>query len=100
MELVQVSEHPKDKERNGSLILPKEAEGDELRHQATKSDIGGRLLKLLVPLQSNHLQGRLLSPDKGFGVINTHHNHDFLMGDVLTRRDPMSKANAQDGTPI
>jgi hypothetical protein len=100
MELIQVLKHPEDWERNGSLILPKEAGGDEVLHQVIKADISRRLLKLSFPLQSNHLQGHLLSPDKGFRVVNTHHDHDLLTGNVLTRMDPTSKTDAQDDTPI
>ena len=100
MKLIQVSEHPEDRERDGSLILPKEAEGDEIQHQATKANISIRFLKLSFIFQSNHLQGRFLSPDKSLGIINTQHNHNLLMGDVLTRRDPTSKTDAQDGTQV
>jgi hypothetical protein len=63
MKLIQIPEHLVDRERNGSLILSKEARGDEIHQQATKADISRRLLKLSLPLESNHLQGRLLSPD-------------------------------------
>jgi hypothetical protein len=94
MKLIQILEQPKDRERNGSLILSMEARGDEIHHQAIKADISRRLLKLNLPFQSNHLKGHLLSLDKILGIINTQHNHNLLTGDELTRRDLTSKTDA------
>ena len=106
MKLIQVSEHPEDRERDGSLILPKEAEGDEIQHQATKANISIRLLKLSLIFQSNHLQGRFLSFDKSLGIINTQITitsswEMYSRGGILPpKRMPRMALKSSGSTPI
>uniref|UniRef100_A0A2N9GTT0 CCHC-type domain-containing protein n=1 Tax=Fagus sylvatica TaxID=28930 RepID=A0A2N9GTT0_FAGSY len=66
MELIQVPEHPEDRERNGSPILPKEAGGDEILRSLPKNWEA----KVTAIQEAKDL--KVLSLDELMGSLMTH----------------------------